>query len=184
MKSLDYKNQKGFTLIETLVAVAIFASAITGLIAITAGGVANTNFVKNKFTAGYLAMEGAELVRNIRDTASIANPNVTWSEVLSGLDNCMSPNYCQMVPFDNLPPQLCLSGECEFMTYNSSTGQFNYNGADGQNNLTSVFKRKITIDPVDPTSEIRVTSSVDWLQGSRTHTVTYSYNLKNWISSN
>jgi prepilin-type N-terminal cleavage/methylation domain-containing protein len=188
MKKDFSKNQKGFTLIETLVAVAIFASAITGLIAITAGGVANTNFVKNKFTAGYLAMEGAELIRNLRDTAAIANPNATWDEVISSFSACLSPNYCFIDALEDFPPQVCDTDGCDFMTYQESSGKFGYGAVDNTTNFASVFRRNITVEPVQPgdstssPSEIRVYSSVDWLQGRRTHTVTYSYNLKNWIN--
>lgn len=187
-KKEKLNSMGGFTLIETLVAVAIFASAITGLIAITAGGVANTNFVKNKFTAGYLAMEGAELIRNLRDTTAIANPAATWEEVLSSFSACFAPNSCYLDAFEINTPLVCPSEGCDFMTYQESTGQFHYNGIDISDNLLSIFRRRITVemvppaDSVNPPSEIRVTSAVDWLQGTKTHTVTYSYNLKNWIN--
>lgn len=187
------KNQKGFTLIETLVAVAIFAFAITGLIAITAGGVANTNFVKNKFTAGYLALEGAEMVHNIRDTVSISDPAGGWGSILTALENCISPEFCYIEPFtldpaDILQPIPCGNQGCPLLTYNQDTAQFNYGGSNGLDSFTSIFRRTITVEEVqpadssDPDSEIRVTSTVDWTQGVKPHSVSYSYNLKNWTT--
>lgn len=186
MKTITDKNQKGFTLIETLVAVAIFASAIAGLIAITAGGVANSNFVKNKFTAGYLALEGAELVHNIRDTVAISDSTNGWAEVLTALSPCTTEEGCFIDTWNSfdpiLTPTACDDGEgCPNMSYNTESSQFNYGSSDPINNFQSIFKRTITVESIS-LSEIRVTSRVDWLQGSEPHNVTYAYNLLNWTS--
>lgn len=172
---------RGFTLIETLVAVAIFATAITGLIAITASGIANTNFVKNKFTAGYLAMEGAELIHNIRDTVSISNPSGGWSAVLSELDYCISSEFCYVDPWTISTPVACPNEGCPPMTYTESSGHFSYDSIDGLDSFASIFTRSISIESISP-SEITVTSRVDWIQGTKTHSVSYEYNLSNWIN--
>ena len=176
------KNEKGFTLIETLVAIVIFASAITALISITAGGISNTNFVKNKFTAGYLALEGAELIHNIRDTVSITDSSAGWGATTSALTSCMEPSACWIDVWGTNSPASCGSSEdCPAMDYNRQSGKFNYAGSDGQNNLQSIFTRIISIKIVSD-SEIRVTSKVYWLQGTQLHTVSYSYDLLNWTS--
>jgi prepilin-type N-terminal cleavage/methylation domain-containing protein len=176
------KPSEGFTLIETLVALAIFAFAITGLIAITAGGISNTNFVKNKFTASYLALEGAELVHNLRDTTTITSPD--WNAVLGLLSNCTSANgtdkACYMDAWSGNTPFMCPSPDaCPDLTFEKSTGRFSYHPIDNSNYFSSIFVRSLFVQPIS-NDEVRVTSKVSWLQGTVPHTVSYSYDLLNW----
>lgn len=58
----------GFTLVETLIALSIFTVSILGLMSILATGISNTGYAKRKVAAEYLAQEGIEYVRNLRDT--------------------------------------------------------------------------------------------------------------------
>src|SRR3990170_1749725 len=76
-------GSRGFTLIETLVALVIFTTSITVLISVTGSGVANTNYAKNKFIASYLAQEGVEMVRNIRDNAWLDPAGGGWSKFIT-----------------------------------------------------------------------------------------------------
>lgn len=77
MKFFKQKNKghqilslsKGFTLVETLVAISIFTTSILGLMAVLSSGISSTNYAKKKMTATYLAQEGIEYARNLRDTA-------------------------------------------------------------------------------------------------------------------
>lgn len=182
----SHLKTKGFTLIETLVAVGIFAFSITGLISVTARGVFDTNFVKNKFTAGYLALEGAELARTIRDTAGIQN--IPWGTVFQQggslyLSRCIrgDDEACSIDPWsDPLTVLPCPSGGCPAMTYNTDTGQFGYEVQNTTTVFASVFSRTIYVTVISP-SEVKVTSEVSWMQGTRPHKVTYSYYLHDWI---
>jgi len=61
-------SQQAFTLIETMVALAIFSVSVVSLIAMTSQGIANVSLAKNKLIASYLAQEGIEVVRNDRDS--------------------------------------------------------------------------------------------------------------------
>lgn len=71
-------TQHGFTIVETLVALSIFSVAVIALISVTISGSSGSTYVKNKLTASYLAQEGIEMVRNLRDTASFIDPQNTW----------------------------------------------------------------------------------------------------------
>lgn len=177
------KNKKGFTLIETLVAIGIFAFAITGLISVTSNGIFNTNFVKNKFTASYLALEGAELVRNIRDTSAIQNNS--WSAIFIDpnlLKRCVRASdneSCRIDAWDTSAPASCPSTGCDALSYNQTTGRFSYSPQDNMNIFASIFTRTIFIEQIN-LKEARVTSTVSWNQGPTPHSVTYTYNLLNW----
>lgn len=183
------KNLKnsGFTLIETLVAIGIFAFSITGLISVTANGVFNTNFVKNKFTAGYLAIEGAELVRNIRDTAAIQNNG--WTAIMTTspfLGNCErsvgGTEACTIDAWTTSAPAACPSEGCLAMTLDTDSGKFSYSPQDPFTLLQSIFTRTIYIETIN-NKESRVTSKVEWRQGANLHNVTYTYDLLNWNSN-
>ena len=64
---------RGFTLIETMVALAIFSVSVVSLIVMTSQGVANVSLAKNKLIASYLAQEGIEVVRNNRDSLGFSS---------------------------------------------------------------------------------------------------------------
>ena len=69
MQRFFKKNNKGFTLVETLVSISIFSISILGLLSVLASGISNTSYAKQKMVATYLAQEGIEYVRNVRDTS-------------------------------------------------------------------------------------------------------------------
>src|SRR3990172_8271235 len=167
---LDIRNcNKGFTLIETLVALVIFTTSIVGLISVTSTGVANTNYAKNKFIASYLAQEGVEMVRNIRDNSWLFGGATPWADFLDlnpvkGVGLCI--NSCQIDP-ETLTVSPCVDPDGCPLYYdytNSGDGFYTYTGS-----TPSVFRRKITVAGIGQLSgnaEVSVTSVVSWTQGS------------------
>lgn len=89
MKIIFFKKNKkigrsmsGFTLVESLIAVSIFSVSIIAMMSVLGGGIANTNYVKNKLVATYLAQEGIEYARNMRDKHILYDGSAGWDNFL------------------------------------------------------------------------------------------------------
>ena len=137
----------GFTLVETLVAIAIFTASILAVMAVLANSISDTNYAKKKMTAAYLAQEGIEYVRNKRDTNMLFSVN-GWEEFKSSFA-LSSPGLFYPIPTDS-----------DF----------------------SDFKRTINADTTSfGNDEVKITSKVEWTQGSGIYNITFSENLFNWI---
>jgi prepilin-type N-terminal cleavage/methylation domain-containing protein len=80
-------KNKGFTLVETLVAVAILVIATLGPLAIASQGITSAAYAKDQITAFYLAQEGIEYVRYVRDS----NASIPFSSWLDTLSSCEVP---------------------------------------------------------------------------------------------
>lgn len=181
-------NNKGFTLVETLVAIAIFATSVTGLISITARGINDNVYVKNKLIASYLSQEGVELVRNIRDNSLLSQTPVTWTEFLTSTDwagNCYDTfngiNACYIDgAVGEVVATSCVDGDCsDPLGLEPSTSRYTYFTI-----YDSPFTRTITIRPIEAgnNEEVLVNSIVEWKQGSNNYKVSYQYNLLNWFN--
>jgi len=86
-RTLTFKSGKklvsGFTLVETLVAIAIFTVSILAVMAVLANSISDTNYAKKKITAAYLAQEGIEYVRKMRDTFVLTNNQTGWADFIA-----------------------------------------------------------------------------------------------------
>jgi len=76
-------KSRGFTLVETLVAIAIFTASILAVMAVLANSISDTNYAKKKITAAYLAQEGIEYVRKMRDTFVLTNNQTGWADFIA-----------------------------------------------------------------------------------------------------
>lgn len=85
-----YKNKKGFTLIEALVAVAILLIGVTTVFSVARSGISSTSAVRNRVTAMFLAQEAMEAVKN-KINSNIQK--ISWhSESIGWLDGVIGTN--------------------------------------------------------------------------------------------
>ncbi len=69
----NYKNKKrGFTLIETFVAITILMIAVLGPLSLLSSALKNASYVQNEIIATYLAQEGLELVLDLRNNGPLS----------------------------------------------------------------------------------------------------------------
>lgn len=184
----NISKERGFTIIETLVALAIFTFSIVGLIVITSQGIADTNFAKNKFVASYLAQEGIEMVRNVRDTNALAG--AAWEDTfqqnaLTGLSGCFATAQstgCD-IDADTFAIDSCSASSrngCGPLRYDIATGAYILNSR----NVAvpeSPFSRVIALRTVSA-NEVEITSTVAWSQGTTSRSVTVVETLADWIT--
>ncbi len=80
--------EKGFTLIETLVAITVLMLSVTGPLVISQKGLSAAGYAKDQITAYYLAQDAMEYVRNVRDTNILtgitSGSGKDWLSVVSG----------------------------------------------------------------------------------------------------
>lgn len=162
------KRKKGFTLLEVILAITILTMAVGGAFILIQQTLVGSSLSQSKLTAAYLAQEGVEIVRNIRDSNWLKA--ISWT---AGLDNGdWEADYNDSA-----------------LDYYYSTGRYLYiNGVDGfycyldtpdEGDIQTKFKRKITLqETADDTLEVQV--EVNWEERGRAHNFKVINYLYNW----
>lgn len=143
-------NKKGFTLIEVLLAVFIISVAVLGLYNGINYSYHSVETAKKVFTASYLAEEGVELVKNIRDSNFVTG-GATWN---TGLLNCYTSYGCRMDYNDLTLTVNSSDADSKTALWIDANGAYNY-VASGEK---TIFSRKIVI--ANQTTSLKVTVTV------------------------
>lgn len=169
---------KGFTIIELIISIFILTVAVVGIFSAFSVMTILTSDSVNRLTATYLAQEGIEIVRNLRDTNWIS------------MDNCSDPSSCPSHWDDGITGCDSLAGCTASYTtgstyvaspypvtpWSSSDADYLYlnsNGFYGDNTTGTYektrYKRKIIITPIadiDTNSDhiLKVEVQVSWDQ--------------------
>jgi prepilin-type N-terminal cleavage/methylation domain-containing protein len=184
-KGASSKLTTGFTLIETLVALSIFLISIVGIMTVLSSGLTDINSAKKKMTATFLAQEGIEYVRNIRDTYVLYSglTSTGWADFNNKLLPCMTGIGCSVddqyldfynpnMPIENLVLMPC-AVNCP-LYYDEINGKYN----SSEFGVPTTFSRTIKAEQVSQ-DEVKISATVSW--GTGTQKVTLSENLFNWV---
>lgn len=155
-------QKKGFTLLEGILAIFIITLGVGGAYALISQTISFGGLSSQKLIATYLAQEGIEIVRNIRDTNWLEGEN--WKNGLGPGDWEGDYNMTQ-----NLLPSAN-----RFLNIDGN-GFYGYSGG-----TKTPFKRKINLSyPQDDI--LKVIVEVEWKERLRTHKVSAQENLYNWL---
>ena len=170
------RSTAGFTLIEALVAILIFTSALIIFGTILSRGLSSITNSRSELQAYLFAQEGIEAVHQIRGTNRNTG-GVTW---LDGLSQCMAPDVCKLSDIDQGIELLeCSGGDCDPITLTSSEDFYVQQLGVGQE---TPFTRTISINqPIGISNEVTVTSKVFWADTSgRARETVLSSILQDW----
>ncbi|HWB33716.1 MAG TPA: prepilin-type N-terminal cleavage/methylation domain-containing protein [Candidatus Paceibacterota bacterium] len=194
---------KGFTLIETLVAVLLLSVAIAGPLTIAARGANAAQIAKDQIIAYYLAQDAVEFVRFERDSSCLPSSPCSstgtppaWLAGLSSapLTSCVSTDGSVACYVDSRANQTgsCLGNNCSSpIKYDNASGRgyyvsvplkSPYTACSGTTCTTTTFTRTVRITYAAATpDEALVTVTVNWTDvGGLAHAVTITEDLFNW----
>lgn len=186
---MSMQHERGFTIVETLIAITIILLVITGAITTAQKGLQSSGYANEQITAVFLAQEALEAVRMKRDTqalnayhaSSLPPPTSsidTANWVPSELGSC-GTNGCA-VTFGSSGGagasfQVCSTGGCK--VYFDSNAQ-KYTQESTGNSLTK-YTRKIFVTNTGGNVEVAV--KVSWDGGTLFSGATREVTLHTWI---
>ena len=167
---------RGFTLVETIIALFLIVSALAGPFTLATRGIFSAKFSKNKLAALNLAQEGLEIIRQMRDT-NILN-DADWRG-LSG--PCPAPctilaNGDYNVDAIHDQPGVVLSQNISPLLFQDGF----YDRQSGETRQPS-FTRTVRICSGGCVAgEMQITSEVTWQEGGMQRWVTVEEKLYGW----
>jgi type II secretory pathway pseudopilin PulG len=157
-------SMRGFTLIETLVAVLLLVTAIAGPLTLASKGLSSAVIARDQLNAFYLAQDAVEYVRFVRDSNKLAS--ASW---LTGLTNCTGADGCIVDSLGNdadaatggIQPVVACSGACPVIQkHNAGSNQVYYSYTLGTR-TPQQFIRTVRITNTTVTEAV-LTVTVQW----------------------
>lgn len=179
-------SERGFTLIETLMAIAVLTLSIVGPFQVVQGVLNSAYNARDQLTAAGLAQEGMEYVREVRDGNYLNNTKngagVNWMNgfgTVGGNPDCYT-NACVVDPFAQTIVD-CLNASCASSPLYFDPVTYRYN--QQTSGTKTIFTRTVQltkVNPADPNTEVLVKVTVSWVNHGNKSVILQEY-LKAWL---
>jgi prepilin-type N-terminal cleavage/methylation domain-containing protein len=176
----EYDAVRGFTLVETLVAVSVLLVVVVGPMTIASRGMQNAYYAGDQTTAIYLAQEAIEYVQRLRDNEALEHfddftggqptDGDTWDWYDTLDPDCKQTDGCD-IDFSSLAfsRDCTTASQCRLNHYTGSSVStqnrvYAYTGtaaSDGDSWQASPFTRRIYVGPLT-NGGVPVTVTVSW----------------------
>jgi prepilin-type N-terminal cleavage/methylation domain-containing protein len=164
------QSYRGFTLVETLIAIAILMIAIVGPYYSIQRAIMASYAARDQLIASSLAQEGVEYIYFMRDNNYLSGQ--AW---LTGMNACTGAYGCTVDPTQSTSLAACNSGGCPAIKL-SDTGIYTHTG----NYPVTRFVRTVKVQSISAT-QVKVTVLVAWSTEHQNYTVNVEENLYNWL---
>jgi len=161
-------KNKGFSLIEVITAVFILTVGVGGAFSLIYQTLSAVYTVRSELTASFLAQEGVEIVKNLRDNAwleSRAATSTSWLVNLSEAGGSYEVDYSTTY--------LSRADNSTYMKVDDN-GFYNYVSGTQTN-----FTRSVTLSNVSTTT-VQVVVAVNWETGGKDHSLEITESITNW----
>ncbi len=192
----NQKFKRGFTLLETLVALAVLLAAIAGPVSLVTRGISSSSFSKNRLIAAHLGQEGIELIRLIREQNIMCivkgASGIKWDTDFDGVGP-LSGAGSKTIDATDVFTRSCApgvtihnprrGGNCDNTTFRiNSSGYYNY-----VTGIPTIFTRCVQVlqppanEGTIPKQDIMdVISKVQWNEKGVVRAVELKERLYNW----
>jgi prepilin-type N-terminal cleavage/methylation domain-containing protein len=171
-----HSAQKGFTIVESLVAIAVLVLAITGTMSAVQSGISSYTYSKDQVIATYLAQEGIEQLRNMRDENALNSRDWLNGIAANSSDPCYFGQACMVSPIESgIATRCSFPGACSYLRQDPTDGFYGYNGSW----TLTPFRREITLESVN-SNEIVATVTIYWTKGANNRQFKIKENILNW----
>jgi prepilin-type N-terminal cleavage/methylation domain-containing protein len=175
---------KGFTLIETLVAISLLTIAIVAPISLTVQSLRSAYYARDQVTAFYMAQEAVEAIRSVRDGQILQiaqSPNassinifgpIPLSDQSFRIDARQTDSSAAITKCSVDPGGVCIPLQTDGTLYGYESGW-------AATNFTRIVKAHFIGGGQD---EIRVTVTVTWQTGAfQIRSFSISENMYRWV---
>ncbi len=175
--SFEAKRSRGggFTIVETLVAVAVLMIAVAGPLVVASKGLTAAVVAKDQMIASYLAQDTMETIKNIRDNNLAATPPRPWYQGTGYDPNgvCISEhNGCDINGIDGSFTKCATTPCVNPIYYNDSTGYTHSSSNATKTKFTRYYYLQDLGQVNETNNEVIVGVIVEWMQGQVPYQVT------------
>ncbi|MBI5456839.1 prepilin-type N-terminal cleavage/methylation domain-containing protein [Candidatus Kaiserbacteria bacterium] len=189
LKPKTHNLSRGFTLLETLVAVTLLAVSIVAPMSLASRSLASAFYARDQVTAFHLAQEAIESVRAVRDGNVLRNALGTQTDILAGIPIGTPFTVDTRLPVsdpDYIDESACVLGTCPPLEVNASLGLYGYgHGVSGWavTRFTRTASTTVVRSDGDVPQEILIAVTVTWKTGVfNTRSFTISENMYRWLN--
>lgn len=174
------KKEGGFTLLELFVSIFIITVGVVAILSALLASVSVTFFSSSRLVAAYLAQEGIEIVRNIRET--------NWLEIHKGLKSpdewddgiiCCGTSPCECEADYVTTALTTWADPGRYLYIDGTTGFYRYISVPSSSDTQTLFRRKITVNK-ESADELKVLVYIFWQERGKNFQMLVQEKLYDW----